>query len=176
MGSYMVGYPGETVDTLQETRALIEKHISIGGEYFYPTVFLFMPYPNTPVYLKLDEYKKRFGTKVLVDNLWKHSKTPYESITIQPSEKLDPDTLLRFYKEIYGWSKGECYSDEFASVFIINAYPKEGISTTEVEEAIYEEIKKLAAVPIDAKELEKIKNNIDADYIWGAYSNIGLAR
>ncbi len=121
LGSYMLGYPGETMDTLQETRNLIEKHISIGGEYFYPTVFLFMPYPNTPAYIKLDEYNKRFGTKVLVDNLWKHSKTPYESITIQPSKELDPDTLLRIYKEIHGWSKGECYSDEFASVFGIPA-------------------------------------------------------
>ena len=70
---------------------------------------------------------------------------------------------------------GAPLGDEFASVFIINAYPKEGISTTEVEEAIYEEINKLSATAIDAKELEKIKNNIDADYIWGSYSNIGLA-
>lgn len=65
--------------------------------------------------------------------------------------------------------------DRYNSLFCIDAYPKEGISTDSVEQAVYAELEKLAAVPVDEKELQKIKNNIDADFIWAAYSNMGLA-
>jgi predicted Zn-dependent peptidase len=65
--------------------------------------------------------------------------------------------------------------DKHSALLCIDAYPKEGVSTLDLEEAIYEEINKLATTPVDEKELTKIKNNIDADFIWASYSNLGLA-
>jgi predicted Zn-dependent peptidase len=64
---------------------------------------------------------------------------------------------------------------DFPALFLINAYPKEGLTTADMEKGIYEEIEKLASTPVDEKELMKIKNRIDADFIWGLYSNLGLA-
>lgn len=115
IGSYILGYPGETIDSLQETRNLIEKQINIDRKYFYPTLLLFTPYPGTTAYLELDQYEKKFGTKVLVDNLWKHSKTPWHTPIIQPSNELDSDTLLKFYNELHKWIKNQCYNEGIAS-------------------------------------------------------------
>lgn len=115
IGSYILGYPGETIDSLQETRSLIEKQINIGGKYFYPTLLLFTPYPGTTTYLKLDQYKKKFGTKVLVDNLWKHSKTPWHTPIIKPSSELDINILLKFYNELHKLIKKQCYGEGLAS-------------------------------------------------------------
>jgi len=61
------------------------------------------------------------------------------------------------------------------SLFVISAYPKEGISTEDVERGIYAELDKLATTPVDEHELTKIKNNIDANFIWSFHSNLGLA-
>ena len=57
----------------------------------------------------------------------------------------------------------------------IEAYPRDSITTSEVEEAIYKELEKLATEPVTGEELNKIKNNIEADMIWASYRNIGLA-
>ncbi len=70
---------------------------------------------------------------------------------------------------------GNSLGDKYPGVFNIYAYPKEGISSLEVEQAIYEELNKLVLTPVDSKELTKIKNNIDADFIWYSYNNMGLA-
>lgn len=70
---------------------------------------------------------------------------------------------------------GNDLGDVYSSVFNIYAYPNDGITTVQVEEAIYAELDKLATVPVDSVELRKIKNNIEADFIWASYSNIGLA-
>jgi predicted Zn-dependent peptidase len=58
---------------------------------------------------------------------------------------------------------------------VIDASPKSPHTSAEVETAVYEELDKLATVPVDAEELEKIKNRIAADFVWGMYSNLGLA-
>jgi predicted Zn-dependent peptidase len=71
---------------------------------------------------------------------------------------------------------GNSFGDEFASLFIIEAYPKEGVTTAQVEEAVYEELNRLASEPISERELKKIKNRIEAEQIWGSYTNLGLAR
>jgi len=70
---------------------------------------------------------------------------------------------------------GSSLGDMHDGVLCIDAYPKEGVTTLEVEEAIYAELDRLAAEPVSQRELTKIKNNIDASFIWASYSNIGLA-
>jgi zinc protease len=71
---------------------------------------------------------------------------------------------------------GSPLGDVYDGVFCIDAYPKEGVGTEDVEAAIYEELERLATTPPDANELQKIKNNIDAQFVWAAYHNLGLAR
>jgi len=114
-GSYMLGYPGETMVSLQETRDFIEKQIDAGGEYFYPSLLFFIPYPGTPTYLELDEFSKKFGTKVLTSDLWKHSKTCLHGPIIQPSSELDVDSLVKFHKELHDWAKGRTYNKRIAT-------------------------------------------------------------
>jgi predicted Zn-dependent peptidase len=74
-----------------------------------------------------------------------------------------------------GYFPGAELGDNAPGIFTIYAYPKEGISTADVEKEIYAELDKLASTPVDDKELTKIKNRIDADFVWGFYSNLGLA-
>jgi predicted Zn-dependent peptidase len=71
---------------------------------------------------------------------------------------------------------GSALGDVHAGVFCIDAYPKEDIGTEDVEAAIYEELAKLVTTPVNENELLKIKNNIDAEFVWAAYHNLGLAR
>jgi len=70
---------------------------------------------------------------------------------------------------------GNRLGDLHPGIIYIDVYPKEGVPTAEVEQAIYDELQKLATEPVDEKELTKIKNNIEADFIWGTYNNMGLA-
>ncbi len=70
---------------------------------------------------------------------------------------------------------GGIMGDRHAGVLNIYSEPKEGVSTADVEAAIYEEFEKLTTELVDETELTKIKNNIDADYIWATYNNFGLA-
>ncbi len=70
---------------------------------------------------------------------------------------------------------GATFGSVYREIFCIDAYPKEGVSMVDVEAAIYEELEKLSTVPVDETELKKIKNQIDAEYVWASYSNMGLA-
>ncbi len=70
---------------------------------------------------------------------------------------------------------GNEMGDLYPGVMNIYAYPRDEVTTIDVEAAIYEELHKLATVPVDSLELTKIKNNIDAAMIWSAYDNLGLA-
>jgi len=116
-GSYMLGYPGETMDTLQETKNLIEKQIEVGRDYFYPSLLFFIPYPGTHTHLELNEFYKKFGTKVLVDDIWKYSKTCLQNPVIQPSKELDASCLLKFRDELRRWVKNKNYNVKMASSF-----------------------------------------------------------
>jgi len=115
-GSYMLGYPGENMDSLQETRDFIEKQIDVGREYFYPSLLFFIPYPGTITYLELDKFSKKFGTKVLTDDIWKYPKTCLHKPIIQPSRELDVDSLVEFRNELHRWAKTKTYNQRMARV------------------------------------------------------------
>ncbi len=85
---------------------------------------------------------------------------------------LDQQLCLDISADFY---PGGQMGDLHPGLFVIYAYPKEGVSTADVEKGIYAELEKLASAPVDDKELTKIKNNIDANFIWGFHSNMGLA-
>lgn len=86
---------------------------------------------------------------------------------------LDQQLCLDIAADFY---PGNEMGDLHQGLFIIYAYPKEGVSTVDVEKAVYAELGKLASAPVEDRELTKIKNNIDANFIWGFHSNMGLAR
>lgn len=66
--------------------------------------------------------------------------------------------------------------DLYPNLYIISAYPKDGVDSKKVEAAIYAELEKLARTPVDTRELQKARNNIQVGFIWDAYDNDGLAQ
>lgn len=63
----------------------------------------------------------------------------------------------------------------YPNLFVISAVPRAPHTAKEVEAAIYEELERLKNSPPDAKELEKVLNNIDASLVRSLRSNSGLA-
>jgi len=59
--------------------------------------------------------------------------------------------------------------------FTISASPKKGHSIAEVEEAIYEEIEKLKNEGPTEWELQRVHNQLEANFVRGLRSNNGLA-
>jgi predicted Zn-dependent peptidase len=170
--------------TLDEVKRLAEKHF--GG---------LNPGPDPePIYTREPEQPGERRVEVILD------ANPVISIGYHKTAFDDPDEAAfeiisrllgqgrtsRLFKSLvleqqlcldvstYSFPGGQM-GDRFASLFCIDAYPKEGISTLEVEEAIYAELKRLADEPVDEQELTKIKNNIEASFIWASYTNIGLS-
>lgn len=61
------------------------------------------------------------------------------------------------------------------NLFVISAVPLAPHTTREVEEAISEELDRLKTQPVEAAELEKVLNNLDAELLRSLRSNSGLA-
>ncbi|MCH7760358.1 insulinase family protein [candidate division TA06 bacterium] len=64
---------------------------------------------------------------------------------------------------------------QFPNLFIFSATPRHPHTTLEVEEAIYEEIERLKKEPVSNWELEKVRNQADANFIRGLQTNFGMA-
>jgi len=60
-------------------------------------------------------------------------------------------------------------------IIVAMATPLQPHSCEEVEQAMYEEIEKLKTEPVSEWELQKIRNQLDANFIRGLNSNIGMA-
>ena len=65
--------------------------------------------------------------------------------------------------------------DRGGNLFSFHAVPRSPHTVAEVEKAIYDELEKLKSEPVSSHELEKIINNVEADYIRKLKSNSGLA-
>jgi predicted Zn-dependent peptidase len=63
----------------------------------------------------------------------------------------------------------------YPNLFVIEALPRPPHTCTEVTDAINQELERLKRVPVADKELQKIKNQLQADFIRGLKSNDGLA-
>ena len=63
----------------------------------------------------------------------------------------------------------------YDSLFTISAAPRAPHTTSEVEAAIYHELERLTVEPVSEFELEKVRNEVDADFVRGLQSNRGLA-
>ena len=63
----------------------------------------------------------------------------------------------------------------YPNLFVIQAVPRQPYTCREVSAAIYEEIERLKRETISPRELQKIINQLQADFIRGLKSNEGLA-
>jgi predicted Zn-dependent peptidase len=89
----------------------------------------------------------------------------------------------RFYKSIYEamqiTARAPAVSFEpgerLDNLLVIRAVPRHPHTTEEVEEAIYDEIAAIQAEPPGDRELERIKNMLDANLVRMLGSNLGIA-
>jgi predicted Zn-dependent peptidase len=63
----------------------------------------------------------------------------------------------------------------FPNLLSFNAVPRNPHTLEEVEKAILEHVEKVKTEPVSERELQKVKNNIDASYIRSMSSNFGIA-
>ena len=61
------------------------------------------------------------------------------------------------------------------SLFTFYSMPHEGVSNKDLEKDIIKEIDNLATEGPSQREIDKVKNNIDAELIYSLQSNSGLA-
>ncbi len=92
----------------------------------------------------------------------------------------------RFYQNLVEGKRVALYADAFQfpwgelgsadpNVFVIDAAPKAPATAEELEQAILTEIEALKTIPVTDDELQKTKNNMRSEFIWGMYSGFGLA-
>ena len=65
--------------------------------------------------------------------------------------------------------------DRYENLIVIEAKPRAPHTLEEVEKAIIEEVDKLKKEPVTDRELQRVKNQIDANMIRSLASNIGIA-
>jgi len=65
--------------------------------------------------------------------------------------------------------------DRYDNLLIFSAVPQQPHTLEDVEEAIYEELERLKAEPVSERELQRVKNLVDAQQIRQMGSNLGIA-
>jgi predicted Zn-dependent peptidase len=89
----------------------------------------------------------------------------------------------RLYKSIYEEqeltaSPPDVYagpSNRYDNLLVIAAEPRHPHTLEEVEEAIYKELEKLKEEPVSEREIQRVKNQLEANYVRQLGSNLGLA-
>jgi predicted Zn-dependent peptidase len=89
----------------------------------------------------------------------------------------------RLYKTVYEEKQlvadepnvGDAPGNRYDNLLVIEALPRNPHTLEEVESAILDEIEKLKKEPVTARELERVKNQIDAAQIRQLGSNLGIA-
>jgi predicted Zn-dependent peptidase len=62
-----------------------------------------------------------------------------------------------------------------AGAFLITGKPAPGVSLEQAEEAVWRELRRIYAEPIDEKELEKVKNRFESEQIFNNMSYLNVA-
>jgi len=69
----------------------------------------------------------------------------------------------------------EAPGDRFPNLFVVSAQPRAPHAASEVEAGIAAELRRLAAAPVEERELQKVKNQLEASFLYPLRSNPGLA-
>ena len=166
----------------------IEQVKKMAKKYFGPVKAQDPPNP-----VETREPKQRGERRVTVE----HDANPALKIGWHKPINPDPEAVVfdvitsvlsggrttRLYKSIYEEQQltaspptartgpGERYDN----LMIISAEPRHPHTLEEVEEAIYVELEKLKTEPVEERELQRIKNQIDAIQVRQLGSNLGIA-
>jgi len=65
--------------------------------------------------------------------------------------------------------------DRYDNLLVVSAVPQQPHTLEEVENAIFEELDRLKTEPVSERELQRVKNQVDASQIRQMGSNIGIA-
>ncbi len=139
----------------REPEQLGEKRVYVNRNVSSPNVLVVYHVPETgsPDYYALDMLASILGEgkssrlyKVLIDE----KQLAVDVFTFTP-QSLDPH------------------------LFHISAICAKDVNEDTLEKAIYEEIAKIINDGVTEQELQKVKNRVEADFLWGLTSNIGLA-
>jgi len=68
------------------------------------------------------------------------------------------------------WVGGDCFTLEDPGLFFAFAIMQPGHTAEEGQKTLYEQIDKLKEEPVDAKELQKAKNQLEAEFVFGLQS------
>jgi len=103
----IVGYPGESKKTMDETRNYLKnvikeckKQSDIG---FWVDPMFYLPLPKTRAVELLDFYKEKFGTKIIDINWWKRDfpfVNYFHSISVIPSREVSLKDLEKHKKAL----------------------------------------------------------------------------
>ncbi len=73
------------------------------------------------------------------------------------------------------WVRADAPFSRYPDLFTIWLGPKFPASTADNEKAIYQELESLKTIPVSELELERIRNQLEADFLRDLRSNLGLA-
>lgn len=73
------------------------------------------------------------------------------------------------------WASNGNPGERYPNLIVIGASPRNPFKNSDVEKAIWKEIEHLGKEKVPEKELQKIRNQIEADFIRNLSSNMGMA-
>ncbi len=159
----------------------------LARKYFGP-----IPRRPEPPRVETREPEQRGERRVVIE----HTANPELMIGFHKPVYPDPDvaaiTVLerilaggrtsRLYKSVY--EEGQLTAEaptvydgpgnRYENLIVIQAEPRHPHTLAEVEQAIIEELEKLKTEPVNERELQRVKNQIDANMIRSLGSNIGI--
>jgi len=152
-----------------------------------------IPSQPAPPAIETREPEQKGERRVVLE----HAANPKLMIGFHKPSYPDPDAVTvsvlesilaggrtsRLYKTVYEEkqltaSPPEAYTgpgDRYDNLIVITAEPRHPHTLEEVEKAILEELDKLKKDPVTERELQRVKNQIDASMIRALGSNIGIA-
>jgi protein-L-isoaspartate O-methyltransferase len=99
----IVGHPGETLQTMRETRAYFGELFGAARETCgWLSIDPFRLYPGSYVYESMDDYERELGTQFHHPRWWQSwYDAPFQAEHVDPSHELDFETRVQFMYENY---------------------------------------------------------------------------
>jgi len=157
-------------------------------KYFEP-----IPAQPSPPDVETREPEQQGERRITIE----HSANPKLMIGYHKPNYPDPEDLAfdvmiavlgqgktsRLYKSIYEEQELTAHpprvsagpSDRYDNLMVISAEPRHPHTLAEVEEAIYGELERIKEEPVTDREIQRVKNQMEADYVRRLGSNLGLA-
>jgi predicted Zn-dependent peptidase len=101
----------------------------------------------------------------VIDSILAHGRTSrfHKSLVIEKKVAISAETFT-------------VPGSRYDNLFTVSATPRPPHTTLEVEKAVWEDLERLKAEPVSAKELEKVINNLEADLVRDLVSDYSMAK